>query len=197
MTSVSLQSPPSPSSYSYEEEIRYSLYSFSIPFFYSDSNIISSSAPSSSLQRLGQYFCRLSLMQKVSLRAHKFTFQWSLVLHFLICIVSLLPFAFTGQRDFAILPICIWVFYNVLFFFGSRYLIFPFFLLSCNDSVPRHPNKIVSGFLKLRNTFKLSMEEVICVLERAQKGTDYLTFFRYFLSNFFHFCLFLSSLWRW
>ena len=26
--------------------------------------------------------------------------------------------------------------------------------------ISRHPNKIVSGFLKVRNTFKLSMEEV-------------------------------------
>lgn len=96
--------------------------------------------------RLQYYFNCSTLFRNCSLRAHKFTFQWSLIIHFVVCTLSLLPFAFTGQRDFAILPICIWTIYNVLFFLGSR-----------------HPNKILAGFLKARNSFKLSMEEVFSI----------------------------------
>lgn len=41
-----------------------------------------------------------SLCRNFKLRVHKFTFQWDLVLHFVLSISSLLPFIFTGRRGY-------------------------------------------------------------------------------------------------
>lgn len=46
------------------------------------------------------------------LRIHKFDFQWDLSMHLSLCIVSLLPFIFSGNMILSIAPLCIWVFYN-------------------------------------------------------------------------------------
>ena len=56
-----------------------------------------------------------NVINNFNLRAHKFSFQWDLVLYLSICMVSLVPFVFTGNRLYAIIPISIWVLYNVMF----------------------------------------------------------------------------------
>lgn len=61
-----------------------------------------------------------NVINNFNLRAHKFSFQWDLVLYLSICMVSLVPFVFTGNRLYAIIPISIWVLYNVMFFVGAR-----------------------------------------------------------------------------
>jgi hypothetical protein len=49
---------------------------------------------------------------------HKFSFQWELVLHLSVCILSLSPFFFTGERIFSTVPLAVWLFYNSLFLIG-------------------------------------------------------------------------------
>ena len=49
-----------------------------------------------------------------------FFIQWDLALHFSICIVSLAPFSFSGNRLYAIFPISVWAFYNILVLIGTR-----------------------------------------------------------------------------
>ena len=61
-----------------------------------------------------------NLITNFNLRAHKFSFQWDLVLYLSFCIISLVPFMFTGDKFYSIIPISIWVSYNVLFFVGAR-----------------------------------------------------------------------------
>ena len=57
--------------------------------------------------------------------------QWDLALHFSICIVSLAPFSFTGDRLYAIFPISVWAFYNILVLIGTRcVIIIPFIFTS-------------------------------------------------------------------
>jgi hypothetical protein len=73
---------------------------------------------------------------------HKFTFQWELAMHLLVCILSLSPFFFTGRRLFSLIPISVWAFYNVLFILG-----------------PQFSNKVIPRFGKLRLSFKTTIEE--------------------------------------
>ena len=60
------------------------------------------------------------ILRNFNLRIHKFFFQWDLVLYLSLCMLSLLPFCFTGDKFYAIIPISIWILYNVLFLMGSR-----------------------------------------------------------------------------
>jgi hypothetical protein len=64
---------------------------------------------------------------KFFLRAHKFTFEWELAFHLIICMVSLAPFALSGDPRWMALPVSVWGFYNgacsnfrSLFWFGDR-----------------------------------------------------------------------------
>jgi hypothetical protein len=82
------------------------------------------------------------LLRNFKLRVHKFTFQWDLALHFTICILSLAPFSFSGNRLYAILPIIVWAFYNILVLIGTR-----------------RANLLVPGFGRFKHTFKASVEE--------------------------------------
>lgn len=100
------------------------------------------SAPSTTVERIYDILGRNNLCRKFNLRVHKFTFQWDLVLHLALCIFTLLPFLFSGDRKFAFIPITIWVFYHVLFLLG-----------------PRQANLVVPGFGRLKNTFKSTVED--------------------------------------
>ena len=59
--------------------------------------------------------CDNTLVQNVSLRVHKFTFQWDLFLHLFIGSLSILPFFFSGNRMHSIFPIVVWCVYNIIF----------------------------------------------------------------------------------
>ena len=61
-----------------------------------------------------------NLLRNFSLRAHKFSFQWDLVIYLFFCMASLLPFMVTGERAYAIIPLFIWLLYNTLFLIGTR-----------------------------------------------------------------------------
>lgn len=66
--------------------------------------------------RLFGLICRNNFCRKFSLRVHKFAFQWDLCLHLSICILSLaIPFLYTGDRRFGVIPIVIWMLYHVWF----------------------------------------------------------------------------------
>jgi hypothetical protein len=73
---------------------------------------------------------------------HKFTFQWELAAHLLVCILSLTPFFFTGRRLFSLIPISVWAFYNVLFLVG-----------------PQFANRVVPRFGRVKLSFKNTIEE--------------------------------------
>eukprot|EP01041_Mallomonas_annulata_P009449 gene9448-19627_t len=85
---------------------------------------------------------RSVLFSSCTLRVHKFTFQWDLSLHLFVSIVSLVPFFFTGNRLYAIVPISIWAFYNVLFLIATR-----------------RANQIFPGFGRFKHDFNASVEE--------------------------------------
>lgn len=63
-------------------------------------------------------------------------------MHLSICIFSLAPFVFSGDRRFALVPLSLWLFYHVLFIVG-----------------PRQANLVVPGFGRFKNTFKTTIEE--------------------------------------
>lgn len=63
-------------------------------------------------------------------------------MHLSICIFSLAPFVFSGDRRFALVPLSLWLFYHVLFILG-----------------PRQANLVVPGFGRFKNTFKTTIEE--------------------------------------
>jgi hypothetical protein len=49
----------------------------------------------------------------ISLRVHRFEFQWDIFLHLSISILSLLPFTFSRSwRLSTALPVLVWTFYN-------------------------------------------------------------------------------------
>ena len=76
-------------------------------------------------KRIGQIFhsmCGGSVfIRNFNLRIHKFKFKWDLLLHLCICLSSLSPFAFSGNRLFAIIPLSVWSFYNLIFLISTRY----------------------------------------------------------------------------
>ena len=84
-----------------------------------------------------------SFLRKVNMRVHKFQFQWDLVLHLLICLFSLTPFLFTGERMVAILPLSVWLFYNVLVMVGPR------------QTMYLH----IPGFVRPKHSFKTTIED--------------------------------------
>jgi len=65
--------------------------------------------------------CDNTLVTNISLRVHKFTFQWDLFLHLFIGSLSVLPFYFSGNRLHSVLPILVWCVYNIIFIQASRY----------------------------------------------------------------------------
>lgn len=83
-----------------------------------------------------------SLTRNFKLRVHKFTFQWDLVSYFSLAIFSLFPFIFTGRRFYAVLPLIVWGFYNILFLIGVQRV-----------------NALIPGFRKFKHTFQASIEE--------------------------------------
>lgn len=64
------------------------------------------------------------------------------MLHFLICIGSLSPFLFTGNRIYSLIPLSIWIFYHVLFYLG-----------------PRQANLVIPGFGRLKHSFQSTLED--------------------------------------
>lgn len=100
------------------------------------------SAPVSTIGRIWKWFQKNNFCRKFSLRVHKFSFQWDLVLHFCICIASLTPFFFTGDRIYAIIPLSIWLFYHILFYLG-----------------PRQANLVIPGFGRLKHSFQSTIED--------------------------------------
>jgi len=57
---------------------------------------------------------------KLSLRVHKFAFQWDLLFYLVAGITSLFPFAFSGQRILAVIPLSVWALLNLLFLAEDR-----------------------------------------------------------------------------
>ncbi|RYG66053.1 hypothetical protein EON64_10625 [archaeon] len=102
----------------------------------------SAAEPSTTVGKILHVMGRNNICRKFSLRVHKFSFQWDLVLHFLICLLSLCPFFFSGNRLFALLPLSVWVFYHVLFILN-----------------PNQANLVIPGFGKLKHSFKSTIEE--------------------------------------
>jgi len=96
----------------------------------------------STLEKIWSYVTGSALLRNFNLRVHKFIFQWDLVLHLSICIISLAPFALTGSRVYSIVPISVWLFYNVLFLIGTR-----------------RASLVIPNFDRLKHTFKASVEE--------------------------------------
>ena len=82
------------------------------------------------------------LLKNFNLRVHKFIFQWDLVINLAACIISLIPFAFTGSQEYAIVPISLWTMYNVLFVIGTR-----------------RADKFIPGFRRFKHTVKSAVEE--------------------------------------
>ena len=83
------------------------------------------SGPSQSfLSRVYMFLRGDAWLRYFTLRVHKFTFQWDLFLHLSVFLFSLLPFAFTSERIYAVLPISVWGIYNILFLIGARLTIF-------------------------------------------------------------------------
>lgn len=60
------------------------------------------------------------LFSALNLRVHRFVFQWNIILHMSICVMSLTPFFLTGSRLYSIVPISVWTFYNFLFFISTK-----------------------------------------------------------------------------
>mmetsp|Transcript_13338 Transcript_13338/g.13831 ORF Transcript_13338/g.13831 Transcript_13338/m.13831 type:complete len:658 (+) Transcript_13338:26-1999(+) len=100
----------------------------------------SSTQPKTTLSSCWDILCLNSLFQTMSLRVHKFVFQWDLFRHLFILIFSIVPFFFTGQRKFSILPIFVWGIYNFLF-------------------ATRHAGRVFPGFGRFKLTFQASIEE--------------------------------------
>ena len=99
-------------------------------------------ASNTAIDRLRTYLSKNSLFRKFNLRVHKFTFQWELAIHLLVCILSLTPFFFTGRRVYSLFPIFVWLFYNVLFLMG-----------------PQHSNLVIPRFGKFKLNFKATVED--------------------------------------
>lgn len=65
--------------------------------------------------------CPLNLMMsRLELRVHKFAFQWDLLFCLVVCIGALLPFYWSGNRIFAVLPVIVWASLNALFLLEGR-----------------------------------------------------------------------------
>ena len=64
-----------------------------------------------------------------------------LALHLCICITSLIPFFFTGKREYGLIPVSVWLFYNLLFMIGS------------------HSIAPIINLKKFKRTFKAAVEE--------------------------------------
>jgi hypothetical protein len=64
------------------------------------------------------------------------------VFHLSVCLSSLTPFAFSGNRLFAIIPLSVWLFYNFLFLIGAS-----------------RANSLVPGFSRFKHAFTASIEE--------------------------------------
>ena len=96
----------------------------------------------STFEQIWYYVSGNALLRNFTLRVHKFTFQWDLFMHLTICILALVPFAFTGHHLCILLPVSVWVFYNTLFLVGIK-----------------RANSLVPGFANFKHTFKTTMEE--------------------------------------
>lgn len=111
--------------------------------------------------RFWDYFNASALLKNFTLRVHKFTFKWDLVWHLSVCLLSLSPFAFSGNRGFAVLPFSVWLFYNALFWLGSRFEAFCgcwsvfFILILCRA------NMIFPGFGRVTLSFRQSVEDLL------------------------------------
>jgi hypothetical protein len=83
-----------------------------------------------------------SLFRNFTLRVHKFKFKWDLFFHLFVCISSLIPFAFSGNRLVAIFPLSVWGFYNIFFFIGTSRM-----------------SSLLPGAGRIKHAFTASIEE--------------------------------------
>eukprot|EP01038_Epipyxis_sp_PR26KG_P008880 gene8880-11977_t len=93
-------------------------------------------------KRLSDCLSRNALFRKFNLRVHKFSFQWDLVFHLSICMLSLTPFFFSGHRIYSLIPLSVWLFYNILFLIG-----------------PKHANLVIPGFGRFKHSYKTTVED--------------------------------------
>jgi hypothetical protein len=98
----------------------------------------------SGIYRLFQCFSLPLILRNFRMRVHKFTFRWDLVGYLCLCLITLVPFCFSGEAYFAILPVFIWILYSGLYLLG-----------------PRRASKLLSlqYFSKVEFTFTSSLEE--------------------------------------
>lgn len=107
------------------------------------SNSENSNNPSqSAVGTIWEYLLGGGLLKNFNLRVHKFIFQWDLVIYLSACIVSLIPFTFTGRYEYSIVPITIWALYNILFLMGAR-----------------RADSFMPGFGRFKHTVKAAVEE--------------------------------------
>jgi len=92
--------------------------------------------------RIWMYLSGSAMLRNFNLRVHKFIFQWDLVVHLAICIISLAPFMLTGSRLYSVVPISVWAFYNILFLIGTR-----------------RASLVIPNFGRLKHSFKALVEE--------------------------------------
>lgn len=78
----------------------------------------------------------------LSLRVHKFSFHWDLLFYLLIGIASLVPFAFSGDRILAVIPLSVWAVLNVLFIIEGRRV-----------------ERWIPGFAKFKLSFQTAIED--------------------------------------
>lgn len=95
-----------------------------------------------SWQTLYRYVSGTALFRNLSFRVHRFVFQWNLIFHLSIGVLSLTPFFFSGHRLVGCIPIAVWTYYNILFLISTR-----------------QAEKFITNFGKLKAVFKNSMEE--------------------------------------
>ena len=55
------------------------------------------------------------VFRNFNLRAHKFVFQYDLVIYLSMSLFSLIPFTLTHHTQYALIPLFVWFAYNVLF----------------------------------------------------------------------------------
>lgn len=77
-----------------------------------------------------------------TLRVHKFSFHWDLLFYLIVGIASLIPFAFSGNRVLAVIPLSVWALLNMLFIMEGRRV-----------------ERWIPGFAKFKLSFQTAIED--------------------------------------
>lgn len=94
--------------------------------------------------RICKYLSINSILKHFKLRVHKFRFQWRLAFHLFVGLMGLMIFALSGDRRYAVIPLGIWTFYNVMFFIGTG-----------------RTKQVLPGFSDIKQVFHNSIEEFV------------------------------------